>query len=88
MDKVPRSFTLGEEELRKLLEDENAWRDDLCRVTFVNDPDWVGYVRRNGTGLALLAPSHLDILNLRAEMRGDVMTTPASFDSPREYWAI
>ena len=67
MENTPRAFTLGEKELERLLA-KNGWTGNLQRVTFSLDPGWVGYVRKDGTGLALKNPSHLEMLVLHTSM--------------------
>lgn len=67
MDKKPRPFKVGQKELSILLAG-NGWAGGLHLVTFTRDPGWTGYVRSDGTGLALPNPSHLELLNLRLEM--------------------
>lgn len=74
MDKKPRPFTLGQKELTEML-GENGWHEGLHRVTFTNDPGWTGYVREDGTGLALENPSHLEMLALRQSMVGGTAFT-------------
>lgn len=83
MQGEPRPFTLGQIELAQML-GENGWCNGLRRITFAKDPGWIGFVRMDGTGLALENPSYLELFTLRQSMAIEVLS-PADETSP---WAV
>lgn len=67
MEKEQRPFKIGQDELARLLA-EDGWHGGILRVCLVRDPTWSGYIRQDGTGLALDNPSHLEMLELKTKM--------------------
>jgi hypothetical protein len=73
MENKPRPFTIGQGELAGLLAGD-GWSEGLLRLSFTRDPTWFGYLRQDGTGLALDDPSHLEMLELRSQMIVEAQT--------------
>ena len=80
----PRPFTVGKEQLAEMIR-EGGWCGGLRRATFTHDPGWVGYVRKDGTGLALENPTPAELQGLWSEMSEPDQTT---YNTQDFSWAV
>jgi hypothetical protein len=69
MNQQPRPFRVGQEGMSKL--NGGVPLDGLQRVSLANDSGWVGFVRPDGTGLALFQPTKPEMAELLASMRAE-----------------
>lgn len=89
MNKQPKPFKVNPKDMAKL--NSQAPLDGLHRVLLAKDPGWVGYVRPDGTGLALFEPSHFEMMKLRLLMKTANESSPdTSLPPPDEncLWGV
>jgi hypothetical protein len=71
MTRKPRHFTIGANVVKEMLAEGFGW-EGIRKVILTNDPGWIGFVRADGTGLALLNPNEFELFELRKQ------TTPSA----------
>lgn len=80
--RIPRPFSVGSREVEILQQLADWPSDGVRKIGFANDPGWIGFVRKDGSGLALHEPNHLELLNLR------LTVAKATADAENYYWGV